>query len=74
MASDSVVQVIILYYENGCSIVRALRPFYGLHRHPSQSTIQLFVTKFESTAMINQPTPVRKRNEMVWIVRRCHHR
>lgn len=60
------VQMIKLYYQNECSIVktlRALRPFYGRRGGPSKSTIQRLVAKFEATGSVNdQPTRVRTRN------------
>lgn len=69
MATYSVeqhVQIIKLYYQNGCSLVatmRALRTFYGLHGRPSKSTIQRLVAKFELTGSVNnQSTPLRQRN------------
>ena len=57
------VQMIKLYYQNECSLVRTLRPFYGRRGGPSKSTLQRLVAKFETTGSVNnQPTPVRRRN------------
>jgi len=44
-------------------MLRALRDFYPLHKHPAESTIRRLVSKFESTNSINtQKTPVRHQN------------
>ena len=54
------VQMIKLYYQNECSIVQTLRPFYGRRGDLSKSTHQRLVAKFETTGSVNiQPTPVR---------------
>lgn len=69
MASYTVeqhVEIIKLYYQNECSLVRtlrALRPIYGRRGGPSKSTIQRLVAKFEKAGSVNnQPTPARRRN------------
>lgn len=60
------VQMIKLYYQNECSLVktlRALRPFYGRRGGPSKSTLQRLMAKFETTGSVNdQPAPLRTRN------------
>ena len=58
------VQIIKLFYQNGCSVRatnRKLRPFYGRHNRPTDRTIRNVVDKFESTNL-SRPTPVRRRN------------
>ena len=57
------VQMIKLYYENGCSLVQTLRPFYGRKDGLSKSTLIRLVAKFGTTSSVNnQPTPVCQRN------------
>ncbi|KAJ8935523.1 hypothetical protein NQ318_005630 [Aromia moschata] len=60
------VQMIKLYYQNECSLVktlRALRPFYGRRDGPSKSTLQRLVAKFKTTGSVNNlQTPLRQRN------------
>ncbi len=59
------LQIIQIFYQNNRSLkgtLRALRPFYGPHNRPSQSTIQRLVKKFESTFTLhNVPVPVKQR-------------
>ena len=45
------------------STLRALRPIYGRNSHPSRSTIERLVEKFESIATVqNVPVPVKQRS------------
>ncbi|CAH2103936.1 unnamed protein product [Euphydryas editha] len=49
------VQIIKLFYQNGCSVrgtYRSLRPFYGCHSRPTEGTIRNVVDKFESTGSV----------------------
>ena len=41
------------YYQNECSLERALRPFYGTRDGASKSTLQRLVAKFETTGSVN---------------------
>ncbi|KAJ8954942.1 hypothetical protein NQ318_000372 [Aromia moschata] len=57
------VQMIKLYYQNECSLVKTLRPFYGRRDDPSNSTLQRLVAKFETIGSVNNlPTPVHQKN------------
>ena len=57
------VQMLKLYYQNECSLVQTLRPFYGRRGGPLKSTLQRLMAKFETIRSVNyQSTPVRQRN------------
>ena len=64
--NEQQVQIIKLFYQNECSLVktmRASRPLHGRRGGPSRSTLQRLVAKFETTGSVkNQQAPVRQRN------------
>lgn len=59
------VQIVKFYYQNQCSVrqtFRALRPVYGVHDRPTESTIRRLMQKFEESGSVkDRPTPVRQR-------------
>lgn len=45
------------------SVLRSLRPIYGLHDHLAESTICRLITKFETSgSVVDQITPVHHQN------------
>ena len=59
--SQQRVEIIKIYNRNSetvASMLRALRPIYGLNNRPNRSTIERLVEKFESTGTAqNVPVP-----------------
>ena len=60
-------QIVETYFQNQCSVknvvFRALRPFYGRHNRPSETTIRETINKFRSSFTlldIHPPNRVRR--------------
>ena len=70
--SQQRLEVIKIYYRNSESKLRAQRPIYSRNNHPSRSTIERLVEKFEFTGTVqNVLVPVRQRTVVVKKAQMC---
>ncbi|QQP39795.1 Putative DD41D transposase [Caligus rogercresseyi] len=51
LTNEQRLQIVEIYYQNSCSVKnvhRLLRPYYGRHNRPCESTIRAVITKFRT--------------------------